>query len=98
LSSEIGIPQYIQTPRISPVEPVLFWLDLKAIGRRIREIRGFDLTHADFGKILGNRASTDRSMRKARTRWLWNCSFGSRRTRARASNGSWPGKKREEES
>jgi transcriptional regulator with XRE-family HTH domain len=28
-------------------------LDPKAIGRRIREIRGFDLTQADFGKILG---------------------------------------------
>ncbi len=27
--------------------------DLKAIGRRIREIRGFDLTQADFGRILG---------------------------------------------
>jgi transcriptional regulator with XRE-family HTH domain len=27
--------------------------DLKAIGRRIREIRGFDLTQAAFGKVLG---------------------------------------------
>jgi len=27
--------------------------DLKAIGRRLREIRGFDLTQAEFGKILG---------------------------------------------
>jgi DNA-binding transcriptional regulator YiaG len=27
--------------------------DLKAIGRRIREIRGFDLTQSEFGKILG---------------------------------------------
>jgi transcriptional regulator with XRE-family HTH domain len=27
--------------------------DLKAIGRRIREIRGFDLTQSDFGKMLG---------------------------------------------
>lgn len=27
--------------------------DLKAIGRRIREIRGFDLTQAEFGRILG---------------------------------------------
>jgi transcriptional regulator with XRE-family HTH domain len=28
-------------------------LDLKAIGRRIREIRGFDLTQVDFGRMLG---------------------------------------------
>ena len=28
-------------------------VDLKAIGRRIREIRGFELTQAQFGKILG---------------------------------------------
>jgi hypothetical protein len=27
--------------------------DLKAIGRRIREIRGFDLTQSEFGNILG---------------------------------------------
>ena len=27
--------------------------DLRAIGRRIREIRGFDLTQAEFGRILG---------------------------------------------
>jgi transcriptional regulator with XRE-family HTH domain len=27
--------------------------DLKEIGRRIRQIRGFDLTQAEFGKILG---------------------------------------------
>jgi len=27
--------------------------DLKAIGRRIREIRGFDLTQEQFGKIVG---------------------------------------------
>jgi len=27
--------------------------DLKAIGRRIREIRGFDLTQDEFGRILG---------------------------------------------
>lgn len=27
--------------------------DLKAIGRRIREIRGFDHTQRDFGKLLG---------------------------------------------
>jgi len=27
--------------------------DLRAIGRRIRQIRGFDLTQAQFGKILG---------------------------------------------
>lgn len=28
-------------------------VDLKAIGRRIREIRGFDLTQAAFGRVLG---------------------------------------------
>jgi transcriptional regulator with XRE-family HTH domain len=27
--------------------------DLKAIGRRIREIRGFDLTQTEFGEVLG---------------------------------------------
>ena len=28
-------------------------LDLAAIGHRIREIRGFDFTQAEFGKMLG---------------------------------------------
>jgi len=28
-------------------------VDLKAVGRRIREIRGFDLTQAEFGRMLG---------------------------------------------
>jgi transcriptional regulator with XRE-family HTH domain len=28
-------------------------LDLKAVGRRIREIRGFDLTQTEFGRKLG---------------------------------------------
>lgn len=27
--------------------------DLHAIGRRIRQIRGFDLTQAQFGKLIG---------------------------------------------
>jgi transcriptional regulator with XRE-family HTH domain len=27
--------------------------DLQAIGRRIRQIRGFDLTQAQFGKLIG---------------------------------------------
>lgn len=27
--------------------------DLRAIGRRIRQIRGFDCTQRDFGKLLG---------------------------------------------
>ena len=27
--------------------------DVHAIGRRIRQIRGFDLTQAEFGKIMG---------------------------------------------
>jgi transcriptional regulator with XRE-family HTH domain len=28
-------------------------VDLKGVGRRIREIRGFDLTQSEFGGILG---------------------------------------------
>ncbi len=28
-------------------------LDLKAMGRRIREIRGFDLTQSEFSQLLG---------------------------------------------
>jgi transcriptional regulator with XRE-family HTH domain len=28
-------------------------IDAKAIGRRIREIRGFDMTQAEFGRMLG---------------------------------------------
>jgi transcriptional regulator with XRE-family HTH domain len=28
-------------------------IDLKGVGRRIREIRGFELTQADFAGILG---------------------------------------------
>lgn len=28
-------------------------VDLKSVGRRIREIRGFDLTQAQFGRMLG---------------------------------------------
>ena len=28
-------------------------IDAKAIGRRIREIRGFDVKQAEFGRILG---------------------------------------------
>jgi transcriptional regulator with XRE-family HTH domain len=27
--------------------------DLQAMGRRIRQIRGFDLTQAQFGKLIG---------------------------------------------
>lgn len=30
-----------------------FQPDLQAIGRRIRQIRGFDLTQAQFGKLIG---------------------------------------------
>lgn len=33
--------------------PTKTLLDLGAIGHRIREIRGFDLTQEEFGKILG---------------------------------------------
>lgn len=36
-----------------PRKKVLTRPDLKAIGRRIREIRGFDLSQAEFGSILG---------------------------------------------
>lgn len=32
--------------RIASVDP-------RAVGRRIREIRGFDLSQAEFGKVLG---------------------------------------------
>ena len=28
-------------------------VDVKSIGRRIREIRGFDLTQVQFGRVLG---------------------------------------------
>lgn len=28
-------------------------MDLKAVGRRIREIRGFDLTQEEFGRTIG---------------------------------------------
>jgi transcriptional regulator with XRE-family HTH domain len=28
-------------------------LDGKAIGRRVREIRGFDLTQSEFGRVVG---------------------------------------------
>jgi transcriptional regulator with XRE-family HTH domain len=28
-------------------------LDLKSVGRRIREIRGFDLTQVQFGEMMG---------------------------------------------
>ena len=33
-------------------------IDLRAVGRRIREIRGFDLTQAQFGKIFGVHQAT----------------------------------------
>ena len=33
-------------------------LDLNNIGRRIREIRGFDLTQAQFAEMLGIRQNT----------------------------------------
>ena len=33
--------------------PVKVTIDTEGIGRRIREIRGFDLTQAEFGRILG---------------------------------------------
>jgi transcriptional regulator with XRE-family HTH domain len=33
-------------------------LDLKNIGRRIREIRGFDLTQGQFAETLGIRQNT----------------------------------------
>jgi transcriptional regulator with XRE-family HTH domain len=33
-------------------------LDLKNIGRRIREIRGFDLTQVQFAGMLGTRQNT----------------------------------------
>ena len=30
-------------------------LDLKALGRRLRELRGFDLTQEEFAKAAGNK-------------------------------------------
>src|SRR5262249_46097757 len=36
-----------------PVEPLNMAADLRAVGRRIREIRGFDLPQAEFCRILG---------------------------------------------
>lgn len=36
-----------------PKKNIQVRLDLAAIGRRIREIRGFDLSQGEFGKILG---------------------------------------------
>ena len=38
-------------PRRRKLEPEK--LDYAAIGRRIREIRGFELNQAEFGKIIG---------------------------------------------
>jgi transcriptional regulator with XRE-family HTH domain len=38
---------------ISGRRPIRVNLDLKAIGRRIREIRGFDLTQVEFSHLLG---------------------------------------------
>lgn len=38
---------------MSSAKKIKVQLDLKAIGRRIREIRGYDLTQRDFGLLLG---------------------------------------------
>ena len=38
---------------MSTIKNNKFFINLKTIGRRIREIRGFDLTQRQFGKILG---------------------------------------------
>lgn len=35
------------------LERISVKVDLKAMGRRIREIRGFDLTQAEFSRMLG---------------------------------------------
>ena len=42
-------------------------VDLKAIGRRIRQIRGFDLTQAEFGKLLGVRQNSLSNYEKGQT-------------------------------
>lgn len=47
--------------KIRPPKP-----DLKSIGRRIREIRGFDLTQAQFAEMLGIRQNTLSSYEKGR--------------------------------
>jgi transcriptional regulator with XRE-family HTH domain len=39
--------------RPKPAKPVPVKIDRRAIGRRIREIRGFDLTQIEFAKLLG---------------------------------------------
>lgn len=36
-----------------PLEPLRVRLDAREIGRRIRQIRGFDLTQMDFCRALG---------------------------------------------
>ena len=41
-------------------------LDLPKIGRRIREIRGFDLTQAQFADMLGIRQNTISGYEKGR--------------------------------
>jgi transcriptional regulator with XRE-family HTH domain len=41
-------------------------LDLKNMGRRIREIRGFDLTQVQFADMLGIRQSTLSGYEKGR--------------------------------
>ena len=38
---------------MAPRQQVDVRLDAKAIGRRIREIRGFDLTQIEFSELLG---------------------------------------------
>lgn len=41
-------------------------LDLQKVGRRIREIRGFDLTQAQFADMLGIRQNTLSGYEKGR--------------------------------
>jgi transcriptional regulator with XRE-family HTH domain len=38
---------------MSTDKPKKISVDLEAIGRRIREMRGFDLTQAEFGRLMG---------------------------------------------
>jgi len=44
---------YFTSNVTTPAKIIHVRTDLKAIGRRIREIRGFDLTQKQFGRILG---------------------------------------------
>lgn len=41
------------TPNMSTIKTKKVAVDLKAIGRRIREIRGVNLSQTEFGRLMG---------------------------------------------